>query len=426
MRLFVVEPLGTGGMIHYAYQLCTALAEHGADVTLVTAQNYELDNFPHNFTVEKRLHLWTLFDPTSSQTKHNPFAKIWRKLWWTARRGWRATLLIREWIHLSNYLIKQQPDLIQFGKISFPFETIFLARLRRHKLLLTQICHEFEQRERSKSPLVALANQLYASVYHHFSVLFFHGESNRQRFLALFDLPPGQLYTIPHGNEGMFLTLAQTGPTAAQLRQRYNLGPDETVVLFFGLLSPSKGLPDLVQAFAQVKQQCQARLLVAGYPTKYINMPELRQMAADLGLAESVIFDARYIPMEEVGPLMELATVVAYPYRNSTQSGALQLAYTFGRPVIATRVGGLPEAVEEGRSGFLVPPESPPDLAEAIIKLVSNPTLAAEMGAYARHLSQTRFSWYSIAEQILTVYQKLLNQRGKPSTLAAKRNKLSL
>ncbi len=414
MKLFVVEPLGRGGMIHYAYQLCTALAAQGADVTLVTAHDYELDDLPHNFTVAKRLRLWSLFDPTSSHAPAGPLAKAWRKVWWTARRGWRALHLIIEWLRLSHYLLAQQPDLVQFGKISFPFETIFLAWLRRRGLLLAQICHEFEQRERSTSPLTTLSNQLYASVYTHFSALFFHGQSNRQRFLSLFDLPAQRLHTIPHGNESMFLTLVKGGPSAAELRQRYGFAPGEPVVLFFGLLAPSKGLPDLLQAFALARPHCPAKLLVAGYPTKFIDIAELRNLAADRGVTDSVVFDTRYIPMAEVAGLMDLAAVVVYPYRNSTQSGALQLAYAFGRPVIATRVGGLPEAVEEGRSGFLVSPEAPPELAEAIIKLVNNPALAAEMGAYARHLSETRYSWQPIAEQILSVYQGVLNQTGRP------------
>jgi glycosyltransferase involved in cell wall biosynthesis len=123
-----------------------------------------------------------------------------------------------------------------------------------------------------------------------------------------------------------------------------------------------------------------------------------------------VIFDARYIPLEEVGALMGLATVAVYPYRSSTQSGALQVAYTFGRPVVATIVGGLPEAVEHGRSGFLVPANSPPELAEGILKLVTNYELAKVMGEYARHLSKTRFSWRSVARQIIKVYDGFLEK----------------
>jgi len=150
--------------------------------------------------------------------------------------------------------------------------------------------------------------------------------------------------------------------------------------------------------------------LIAGYPTKHMNIDELKAKIAGLNLTDHVILDLRYIPLEEVGALMGLATVAVYPYRSSTQSGALQVAYTFGRPVIATNTGGLPEAVEEGRSGFLVPPASPTDLAAKIVILLSKPELARIMGEYAHHLSETRFSWKSIARQILKVYDQLLEK----------------
>ncbi len=107
---------------------------------------------------------------------------------------------------------------------------------------------------------------------------------------------------------------------------------------------------------------------------------------------------------------MSLATVGVYPYRSSTQSGALQVAYTFGRPVVATIMGGLPEAVEHGRSGFLVPPESPSALAQGILKLVNNRELARVMGEYARHLSESRFSWRTVSQRILQVYEGLLEK----------------
>src|SRR5206468_3279445 len=130
---------------------------------------------------------------------------------------------------------------------------------------------------------------------------------------------------------------------------------------------------------------------------------------AALNLTDHVVLDLRYIPLEEMGAIMGLATVAVYPYRSSTQSGALQVAYTFGRPVIATAVGGLPEAVEHGRSGFLVPACSPPELADKILTLITNPELTKVMGEYARHLSETRFSWKSVAKQITQVYNHLLD-----------------
>ncbi len=166
----------------------------------------------------------------------------------------------------------------------------------------------------------------------------------------------------------------------------------------------------MVEAFALVRQSCDAKLLIAGYPTKHINIDDLKAKIAKLNLTEHVALDPRYVPLEEVGALMGLATIAVYPYRSSTQSGALQVAYTFGRPVVATAVGGLPEAIEHGRSGFLVPACSPPELANGILKLVTNPELSKVMGEYARHLSETRFSWKSVARQIIRVYGHLLDR----------------
>jgi len=410
MRLFIVEPRATGGMIHYAYQLCTALANQGAEVTLVTARDYELVGFPHNFRVEPQLQLWS----RNVQTVAPPLDRLklaWWKAYRTVRRGGRAARLIHQWVHLMNYLLDQQPDLVQFGSIGFPFEAFFLARLQRRGLVLTQICHEFELREKGDGLLTGLVSPLYTNVFNHFSAIFLHTESNRQRFLSLFPVPPERTHAIPHGNESLFLAAANGTVTAGDLRRRYGLAPTEPVVLFFGTLTPSKGLPELLKAFALIHRAGGAKLVIAGFPSKFVNINDLHQLAVELDLAKAVIFDTRYIPFEEVGPLMSLATVVVYPYRSSTQSGALQVAYAFGRPVVATTVGGLPDAVENGRSGFLVPPDSPEALAKAVLQIINNPALAAEMSAYARHLSETRYSWKPIASQVLSVYRELLGQK---------------
>jgi glycosyltransferase involved in cell wall biosynthesis len=410
LRLVLVEPNGSGGLIHYTYQLCTALADEGVDVTLITGREYELAHLPHNFRVNNILELWSLFDPQVIRNiSANAWQRRWHKIRWTLRRGQRAVRLILAWINLTRYLSKLKPDIVQFSKINFPFEAIFLAQMRRRGLVLTQICHEFELRENDDGPFSALILRAYADIYRNFSAMFFHAKENCEKFLALFPfVQKEKTHIIPHGNSSWLLTNFPQTYDWESIRRRYKLQPDQPVVLFFGLLAPSKGIDDLIEAFALVRQSCNAKLLVAGYPTKHINIDELNEKIAGLNLTNDVILDLRYIPLEEIGALMGLATVAVYPYRSSTQSGALQVAYTFGRPVIAASVGGLPEAIEEGRSGFLIPPQSPPELANKIITLINNPDLTKSMGEYARHLSETRFSWGSIAQQIIEVYNQLL------------------
>lgn len=244
-----------------------------------------------------------------------------------------------------------------------------------------------------------------------FQQFFFHARENCEKFLSLYPfVQNNRTHIIPHGNSGWLLKHFPQAHDWEALHRWYGLQPGQPVVLFFGLLAPSKGIQDLVEAFALIRQSSDAKLLIAGYPTKHFDMKELRGQIEAAGLVEHVVLDTRYIPLEEVGALMGLATVAVYPYRSSTQSGALQVAYTFGRPVVATNVGGLPEAVEPEKSGFLVPENSPSELAEAILKLVDNPELAQTMGEYARHLSETRFSWRSVARQIVQVYEQLLEK----------------
>src|SRR5690349_15101838 len=410
-RLVLVEPNGSGGLIHYAYQLCTALADEGLDVTLITGKQYELAGLPHNFRVNNLLDLWSLFDPQASQNIHaNAWQRRWQKLRWTARRGQRGLRLLTAWARLTRTVLELEPDIVQFSKIHFPFEAIFLAQMRRRGLTLTQICHEFEQRENQRGLFSSLRVRAYADIYRNFSAIFFHARENCEKFLSLYPFVDNKkTHIIPHGNSSWLLRHFPQTDNEVSLRQRFKLKPGEPVVLFFGLLAPSKGIQDLVDAFAIVRKSSNAKLLIAGYPTKHFDMKDLNAKIAASGLTDHVLLDTRYIPLEEVGALMGLATVAVYPYRSSTQSGALQVAYTFGRPVVATIVGGLPEAVEPGRSGFLVPAESPLELADAIQKLVNNYELAKIMGEYARHLSETRFSWRSVARQIIKVYEELMD-----------------
>ncbi|RIK25497.1 MAG: hypothetical protein DCC54_10295 [Anaerolineae bacterium] len=373
IRLAMVEPNGAGGLIHYAYQLCAALSNEGLDVTLVTGTNYEMAEFPHNFRVQNILALWTLFDPQQMhEPPKNPLTRLWHKIHRTLRRGVRAVRLIRAWMGLTRHLTNLKPDIVLFSKINFPFETYFLGLMQRRGLLLAEIGHEFELRE-SSGRFAALVARAYAGIYTHFSAIFFHAQENRERFLSLFPFVPRErTHVIAHGNSDWLLSFPARDKS--ELLAQYGLRGDERVVLY---------------AFALARQSCAAKLVIAGYPTKHIHMDELRKRIHERGVSDDVILDTRYIPLGDIRPLMELAALVVYPYHSSTQSGSLQMAYTFGKPVIATNVGGLPEAVDA---------------------LVNDPARAEEMGRQSRRLAETRFGWNTIAAHMRSVFEDLLKR----------------
>jgi glycosyltransferase involved in cell wall biosynthesis len=400
----VVEPRGKGGMIHYAYQLCSGFADNGAEVTLITSTTYELDGLPHNFKVEKKMRLWETMN--TRQRSSNFLGRLIQKAFKYLRRGYRGIRYITEWYRMVRFLPKLQPDFILFGKIEFPFEAIFLRYLKNKGLILGDICHEFERRELSRSFIENWYNKLYNNAFENFSTLFFHANNNLERFQELFDISPERLKIIDHGNENIFIEFAKLSIHSENLRVMYNLEENANIVLFFGLLSPSKGIPDLIDAFAIVVDKYPTvKLLIAGYPSKYVDPQDYKNQVEKLKLRKNIIFDLRYIPNESVAELMNLAKVVVYPYTSSTQSGALQVAYSFGKPVIVTDVGGLPEVVEHGKSGLIVPPHSTNELAAAISSIIEDPEKAETMGSYAKHLSDTRFSWKTITAQIIADVQ---------------------
>ena len=412
IRVFVVEPRNSGGMIHYAYQLCSAFAHEGADVTLITArQDYEMDAFPHNFRVEKMLNLWSRVNERANTPPRNTLDAIQRKFFWTTRRIYRGLKLILSWFVLNRYLLRERPDIVQFGSIDFPFEAIFLAYLKKRSIVLTQISHEFEERERDLGLLSRIRYDMEAKVFENFSALFFHAQNNRERFKYLYPNTTENTHIIPMGNEQLFPMPDDLEAETAALRARYGLAPETHTILFFGTLTPSKGLRDLLSAFALIyKERQDVRLIVAGMPGAHFQIEDYLAYTAELGISEGVIYDTRYLPIKEVAPLMTLASVVAYPYLNSTQSAALQVAYNFSRPVIATNVGGLPESVVDGESGFLVPPADPNVLSHTILRFVEEPALTQRMGAFAKELSETRFAWNPIARRILDVYLPLIKR----------------
>jgi glycosyltransferase involved in cell wall biosynthesis len=141
-----------------------------------------------------------------------------------------------------------------------------------------------------------------------------------------------------------------------------------TVFLFFGLVRLYKGLDILIEALAEAAFSGDVALLVVGEfwePRESFD----RQIRA-LGLENRVTVVDRYVPNEEMGLYFGAADVVVLPYRSATQSGVPQLAFSMGKPVIVTDVGGLAENIRGDEFGCVVPPNDPKELAKAMIAWV--------------------------------------------------------
>ena len=142
------------------------------------------------------------------------------------------------------------------------------------------------------------------------------------------------------------------------------------VILFFGFVRSYKGLGDLIEAFPEVlHHHPDATLVVAGefWKDKSTYLDAIER----LGISSRVRVMDHYIPEDQVASLFSAADVVVLPYRSISQSGVIPLAFAFGTPVIATRVGGNIDWIEDGKNGYLVSPHSPSALANAIHQFFS-------------------------------------------------------
>ncbi len=171
----------------------------------------------------------------------------------------------------------------------------------------------------------------------------------------------------------------------------------EKILLFFGFVRAYKGLKHLLKAMpAVMKELPGTKLLVvgdfAGDKDRYL------ELISELKIDDTVDIYDGYIPDWEIEKYFAACDLVVLPYESATQSGIIQIAYGFEKPVIATNVGGLPEVVLDGKTGYIVEPFESDDLARKIIKFFQEDKAGffqINIRAEAR-----KYSWDRMAELI--------------------------
>jgi len=189
-------------------------------------------------------------------------------------------------------------------------------------------------------------------------------------------------------------------------RQFLGLDPESPVLLFFGMIKPYKGLEYLLRSLPRVLQEFpRAKLVVAGELIQH--RAGFDELIDSLGIRDSVLLKLAYVPGTEVPYLFGAANVVVLPYVEISTSGVVGLAYRYSRPVIATSVGGLPELVRDGETGFLVPSRSEHALADAICRGLRDLSGLANMGERAHNWFEKERSWSAIARLTRDLYCSL-------------------
>jgi glycosyltransferase involved in cell wall biosynthesis len=174
------------------------------------------------------------------------------------------------------------------------------------------------------------------------------------------------------------------------------------MVLFFGRMSVYKGIDVLVEAAPLMAERVPGlRVVIAGGPVFGFTPPSDRELPNG-GSVETI---ARHVSTDEAVRLFDDASVVVLPYRDATQSGVILSAFAFGKPVVATAVGGLPEYIRDGENGLLVPPGDATALAAAVLRVFDEPRLRDDLHDGVLSSVEGALSWDRIARANLRSYE---------------------
>jgi glycosyltransferase involved in cell wall biosynthesis len=376
LRILEVETFGRGGLVHYAYNLSCALAERGHEVTLVTAAGYELGGRP----LPPRVRVVEAI----ARATHRAGAGLPAPV-----LGWARKLeAIADAFTVARLAHRLSPDIVHLHCTN-QIALAYLILLRLTGLPVVTTAHVVTAHERTR-----VQDAVSRRIHRLSPLIVAHSEFDRKRLIDEFAVEPERAIVIPHGEYGFFERVA--GPADRRSARRdLGLDPDDETALFFGYIREYKGLDVLLEAWpAVVRARPNARLVVAGDPVRLDpgRRDELQAAATRAG----AIHRFAYVPFSDVPRYFAAADVLVLPYRHVSQSGVLYLALSLGLPVVATRVGALPEVIRDGESGLLVAPESPGALAGAIARVLGDPGLRRRLAEGGRRVAALH-GWPSIA-----------------------------
>ena len=276
---------------------------------------------------------------------------------------------------------------LQSGHLWF---NLALPFLRKYPLVVTihdPTYHEGDENSR-KTPHAVMAFG-----YRRADRVIVHGPSLVGPVRRMIHLPMAKIHVVAHVAVGGITNLAR-------------FDEDADSVLFFGRIWEYKGLEYLIKAEPLIsKHRPDFRVIIAG------EGEELARYRRMMVHPERFIIHNTWIDDDQRTELFQRAAIVVLPYISATQSGVVPLAHSFAKPVVATSVGALPDVIEHGASGLLVPPRDEHALAEAILELLGNEQLRREMGRRGQERLDTDCAPAVVACRTAEVYAEAIRDR---------------
>jgi D-inositol-3-phosphate glycosyltransferase len=284
-------------------------------------------------------------------------------------------------------------------------------KLLGKKLVLT--AHNVDDRARDGATPTLPNTLSLAFLYRTVDHVLVHTRNMKHELVREFGIAGDKVTVVPFGVNDAIPASSAARPAA---RQRLGWNADDRILLFFGNITPYKGVEDLLRALAVlVRDDDRFTLVLAGRVKDRRSQGywgELERLIEELGLSRHVYKEIRYIPDDDVGLFFRASDVSVLPYRRVDQSGVLPLSYAQGLPVIAADVGSMKEDIVEGETGLLFRSGDVADLVSKIrayfaADVFRNPDAKRRE---LREFAETRFSWRANVDQTCAVYDRVLQE----------------
>ena len=371
MRILILALSPFRGMLHYASQMANALATNQElEVTIILNPYAPKNLFPKNvqliyFYPKKLIKIPSVFS----------------------------------YVKLYRIISKINPDIIHDPIGSGYYWTAFLKPLlKKWPLVLT--LHDPKPHS-GMSYLYKLINRCFINYINlkTADLIYVHG-NNCRKYLIKKKIPERKIQVISHGDYSFFN------------KNRKYIKKEDNTVLFFGTMRLNKGIDRLYDIAEKVKVKIPTvKFIIAGSShIKWTKKNRIKKIINSMKSSPMFEVHDKYIPDDEVEIYFRRASVVILPYYDASQSGIIPIAYPFGKPVVATRVGDLPEVVTNGVTGYICDPFSNQEIADRIITLLKDDYLRKEIGNNAYNFYLDNLSWNIISKIIFTNYLSLINQ----------------
>ena len=223
---------------------------------------------------------------------------------------------------------------------------------------------------------------------------FTHGERLRELMIERLQYPENRVHAI---------TMGECNVAPFKRFESQDIAEDGHNILFFGRIHAYKGLEYLIKAAPLIAREVpDAKVIIAGAGEDF---EKYERMIVD---RQNFSIYNYLIPFDKGAELIQKSSVIVLPYTDASQSGVVPTAYGFKKPVIVTDVGAIPEIVDDGITGFIVPPRDPEALARATITLLRDDSLRIWMGEQGYRKLKTDMSWDAITERIEGIYQEMI------------------